>query len=256
MSSAPVLEFRDVSFAYEQVPVLEGATFSLAAGESVSIIGPNGGGKTTLVRLALGILRPQRGEIRVFSEPPERSRLRIGYMPQHSHFDPQFPITALEIVLMGRLGGRGWRAALGWYGGEDRRIALAAMEEVGVAHLARRAFATLSGGQRQRVLIARALCCRPELMILDEPTASVDSQGEAQLVEILHRLSRRMTIATVTHDLGFVSQLAEKALCVNRRVAVHPTREVTGRVIQELYGGDMRLVAHEQCLVPQEPARG
>ena len=167
------------------------------------IVGPNGGGKTTLVKLILGLLRPQRGEVRVFGQPPHRARLRVGYMPQHVQHDPQFPVTVMDIVLMGRLG----QGVLGWPGRADRRAAIDALAQVGMEEFRRRPFADLSGGQRQRVLIARALCCKPDLLLLDEPTSNVDSLVEARLLDLLRDLNRQMTIVMVSHDLGFVSGL-------------------------------------------------
>lgn len=246
MSDQPAIDVRNVSFAYGAAPVLEDVSFQVAPHELICIVGPNGGGKTTLVRLLLGLLRPDRGEIRVLGMPVERARRRVGYMPQHVGHDPQFPVTALDIVLMGRLGPGGIRKTLGWYNREDRRVALDALEMVDMAPAARQAYSTLSGGQRQRALIARALCGGPELLLLDEPTANVDALGESRLMDILKRLSRQMTIVTVSHDLGLVSNLVERVVCVNRRVVVHPTSHITGQVFEDLYGAQRRVVEHRE----------
>ena len=248
MADEPVVYLKDVSFSYGGAAVLEEVSFAVASGESVCIVGPNGGGKTTLAKLILGLLKPQRGEVRVFGQTPQRARLRIGYMPQHARYDPQFPLTVSDLVLMGRLGGPGVSGFLGWYTAADRRIVRDALGQVGMGDFAHRPFATLSGGQRQRVLIARAICCRPDLLLLDEPTANVDTLAEGRLVEILRELNRRMTILTVSHDLGFVSGLVEKVVCVNRRVVVHPTSELTGEAIRDIYGGDVRMVCHDDVV--------
>jgi zinc transport system ATP-binding protein len=242
----PVISLRDVSFSYGDVPALEDVNLSLNPREAVCIVGPNGGGKTTLVRLILGLLTPQRGEVRVFGQPPRRSRLRIGYMPQHVQHDPQFPVTVMDIVLMGRLGQGGLSGLMGWHGREDRRAARDALEQVGMADFRRRPFSSLSGGQRQRVLIARALCCKPDLLLLDEPTSNVDSLVEAKLLDLLRELNRQMTILMVSHDLGFVSGLVDTVICVNRRVVLHPTSEMTGETINDLYGGEVRMVHHDE----------
>jgi zinc transport system ATP-binding protein len=254
----PVISLRDVTFSYGGEPVLENATFSVADREAVCVVGPNGGGKTTLVRLILGLLTPQRGEVRVFGQPPRLARLRIGYMPQHVQHDPQFPVTAMDIVLMGRLGqpladpapvSRSLRflsSLTGWRGRTDRRAAIAALEQVDMADFARRPFASLSGGQRQRVLIARALCCNPDLLLLDEPTSNVDSLVETRLLDLLRKLNGRMAIMMVSHDLGFVSQLVNRVICVNRRVVVHPTSAMTGDAIRDIYGGEVRMVRHDE----------
>jgi len=167
-------------------------------------------------------------------------------MPQHAQYDAQFPVTVQDVVLMGRLGQRGARGLFGWRAPDDRQLAMESLAEVGMETFAARPFSALSGGQRQRVLIARALCCQPELLVLDEPTSNVDTLAEAKLLEILQRLSRRMTIVMVSHDLGFVSSLVERVICVNRQVAVHPTSEVSGETIDQMYGGPVRVVHHDQ----------
>jgi len=142
--------------------------------------------------------------------------------------------------VMGRLAGRtGWRSRL------DHRAARDALEQVDMAEFHRRSFAALSGGQRQRVLIARAICSRPDLLLLDEPTSNVDSLAETRLLDLLRELNRRMTIVMVSHDLGFVSKLVETVVCVNRRVVVHPTSEITGEMIHDIYGGAVRMVRHD-----------
>jgi zinc transport system ATP-binding protein len=252
MTDKPVIELRDVSFAYNGVPAVEGVQLTIREHESVCMVGPNGGGKTTLVKLILGLLEPQRGEVRVFGRPPRAVRLRMGYMPQHVQHDPQFPATVMDIVLMGRLGGPGLRGRLGWYSRQDRRAALDTLGQLDMEGLARRPLASLSGGQRQRVLIARALCSQPDLLLLDEPTSNIDTLVEARLFELLREINRRMTIVLVSHDLGFVANIAENVVCVNRRVVVHPTSELTGELIREIYGGDVRMVRHSD-VVCQRP---
>ncbi len=161
MPEKPVIEVRNVSFSYQAAPVLEDVSLTIGERESVCIVGPNGGGKTTLLRLLLGQIRPTRGEVLIFGQPPEQARLRIGYMPQRSEYDPLFPVTAMDVVLMGRLGQSGLRGWLGWYGASDRRAALDALEQVHMADAAGNPFAALSGGQRQRVLIARRCAASP-----------------------------------------------------------------------------------------------
>ncbi|MGA2033827.1 MAG: ABC transporter ATP-binding protein [Thermoguttaceae bacterium] len=243
---------RDVSFAYNGVPVLEDVNLHIRAQQSVCMVGPNGGGKTTLLKLILGLLRPTRGEVRVFGQPPRCVRLSIGYVPQHVRHDPQFPATVTDIVLMGRLGRGGPAGWLGWYGRADRRAAHQALAQVGMDDLSRRPFAALSGGQRQRALIARALCCEPQLMLLDEPTSNVDSLVEARLFEVLKELNRRMTVVVVSHDLGFVSALVESAICVNRRVVVHPISQLTGEMVREMYGAEVQMVRHHEAICQRE----
>ncbi len=246
--NAPAVRVRDVWFAYDQRPVIEEANFIIRQGDFVSVVGPNGGGKTTLLRLLLGLLHPQRGEIRIFGQRPEQGRRYIGYTPQHALHDLRFPITVSEVVHMGRLG----FTPGPFCGRKDREEVLRALEEVDIAHLARRSYADLSGGQRQRVLIARALCGQPRLLLMDEPTANVDTTTEQKLVGLLHELNQRMTIVLVSHDLAFVSQAVEQAICVNRRVAVHPTSTLSQAALSEIYGDTVRLIRHDHCLDGEE----
>jgi zinc transport system ATP-binding protein len=241
----PVINFENVSFSYGSVSVLEKVTFSIDERELVCIVGPNGGGKTTLVKLILGLLEPSVGAIRVFGQSANAARKRIGYMPQHLLYDPLFPVTVRDIVLMGRLKSGGIRGLFGWPNDEDRDAALEALQRVGMEDFARRPFSSLSGGQRQRALIARALASRPDLLLLDEPTSNVDTLVEAKLLDLLQELNDRMTILMVTHDLGFVSEMVEKVVCVNRRVAVHATKDISGEMIHDIYGGHVRMVHHD-----------
>lgn len=240
-SSSPVVCLRDVSFSYGESPVLEHVHLDVYEGVFASIVGPNGGGKTTLLRLILGLLKPDTGEVRLFGGPPARTRARIGYTPQHMHFDPLFPVTALDVVLMGRIEHCRW----GRYGRAHREIALRALGDMELSGVAQRPFASLSGGQRQRVLIARALACEPKLLVLDEPTANIDAAVGNRLLDLLQKLNQRMTILMVSHDLGFVSGVVSSVICVNKWVKLHPVSDITGEMIQEVYGADVRMVRHD-----------
>ena len=243
-AAAPVVELRGVSFSYTGEPVLQGVSFEVLPGEFVSAVGPNGGGKTTLLRLILGTARPDAGEVRVFGGSPERARTRVGYVPQYARFDPLFPVTVMDVVRMGRVGS----FAVGPYRRADREAAEAALATVGLPELRWRPFSALSGGQRQRVLIARALATHPELLLLDEPTASVDRAATARLYELLVELSRSLTILLVSHDTSVVSKFVSGVLCVNRTVVKHPISLLTGEMLSELYGGEIALVRHEDNL--------
>ena len=240
----PIIELENVSFTYGRVPVLDDVNVTVQRGEIVSVVGPNGGGKTTLLRLILGLLQPEKGTIRVFGDTPESARLRIGYMPQHVQHDRDFPVSVKDVVLMGRLGHTQRR--FGRYTKEDQSAARAALEKVGLLDEAGRSFAKLSGGQRQRTLIARAICAEPELLLLDEPTSNVDSRSESELADLLGQLGQQMTIVMVSHDLGFVSKLVRRVICVNRRVVIHPVDRLTGLAIQEVYGHDVSVVHHDK----------
>jgi len=236
------VDIRDLWFSYDSLPVLQDVNLSISAGQKVCMVGPNGGGKTTLVKLILGLLHPTRGQVRVLGGQPSGERKRIGYAPQHTAFDPKFPVSVTDVVLMGRIGQTG---VLGPYRRSDRLAADEALQAVGLGDLGRRAFSDLSGGQRQRVLIARAIASGPELLLLDEPTANLDIGVEAEFHQLLEQLSEKLTLVIVSHDVGFVSQLVDKVVCVHGTVAVHPTAELTGELMRDLYGHDVMLVRHD-----------
>ena len=242
MSDQPAIFCRDLEFGYDGRPVLSNVNLSIPRGDFVTVLGPNGSGKTTLLKLALGLLRAEKGVIEVLGKSPQKARQQIGYVPQHPRLDPLFPVNALDVVLMGRFGSApawgGWRR-------DDREHALAALDEVGLADRRDFHFASLSGGQQQRVLIARALAGDPEMLLLDEPTSNLDAQVEEEFFRLLDELNKRLTILLVSHDLGFVSQHVKSVVCVGHDVAIHPTTEITGEVIADLYGADMRLVRHD-----------
>jgi zinc transport system ATP-binding protein len=240
---SPVLEIEGLDFAYERGrPVLENVSLALEAGDFASIVGPNGGGKTTLVKLILGLLKPNRGSIRVLGSSPERARPAIGYLPQYASVDLGFPISVLDVVLMGRLKPRRW---LGPYTSEDRARALEAMRVVGLEGFGGRGFGALSGGERQRVLVARALVGQPHMLLLDEPASGLDQRVEQEFFDLLVELNRRITVVLVSHDLGFVSAFVRTVICVKRKVEVHPTSAINGRIISDIYGGEVRMVRHD-----------
>lgn len=241
-----VVNCENLTFRYAKPVVLEDVNFQVSKGESLCIIGPNGGGKSTLLKLLLGLLEPTQGRLEIFGQAAKAAQPRLGYVPQSMQFDPLFPITAIDIALMGRINHLGF----GRYKKECKAVAMDCLQEVGMADLARRPFSDLSGGQRQRVLIARALACQPDLLLLDEPTANIDLSIEQRFIETLQSLRQKMTILMVTHDLDLVSDIGDSTLCVNRRVHSHPL-PLSGDIIREIYSGKRRLehdrkTRHEQ----------
>jgi len=236
----PIVEFQDVCFAYSGGEVLHNVNFTVSEREMVAVVGPNGGGKTTLLRLMLGFLQPRLGTVRVFGAVPKTIRARIGYVPQHMMFDPQFPVNALDVVRMGRVD-RHWS---GWCGKSDRQAAELALEQVGMQDLSRRGFRELSGGERQRVLIALALASEPDLLLMDEPTANVDALVEHKLYELLRELHKSLTIVIVSHNLNVVTAHVSHVACVNRVVGYHTVEHITAKIVQEAYGGDLAVLRH------------
>ncbi|MCB2263665.1 MAG: ABC transporter ATP-binding protein [Candidatus Thiosymbion ectosymbiont of Robbea hypermnestra] len=241
MAPDSVIEVRDLSFSYGAAPVLEGVNLQVEAGEFLGIVGPNAGGKSTLLKLILGLLEPQSGQISVLGERPREATRRLGYVPQYPGFPRDFPITVEQTVLLGRVGRRApagrWSTWLPVrIGKSDRRLVRQVLEEVEVAELARRQIGSLSGGQLQRVLLARALAAEPAIMILDEPTANIDLRLESDIFNLLERLNARMTILVVSHDVGFISGYVARVACLNRTLVCHRTDEVDGQVIRALYG--------------------
>ncbi len=211
----PLIKFDKVSFRYDDTPILTDISFQVDEGEFIGIFGPNGGGKTTLLRLILGFLRPDKGSIEVFGMTPEKAQKDIGYVPQRLRFDKEFPISVMELVLSGRLSHLPW---FGRFSHEDKNIALEMLEKVGLSAFKNTSFGNLSGGQAQRALIARALVSNPKLLLLDEPTASVDNEAEMEIYKILEALKGKMTILMVTHHLQTAIHQVQRALCVKQSV--------------------------------------
>jgi len=245
------ISFRDVTFSYDRRPVLHDINVTIDDGDFVCVIGPNGGGKTTLLKLALGLLEPRRGVIRVLGREPRKACKGIGYIPQQPQLDPRFPVTVTDVVMMGRLGTGN---ILGPYKRRDYDVALSALDEVGMADARGRPFSTLSGGQRQRVLIARALACEPRLLLLDEPTAHLDPAVQEDLFEMLRRLNERLTVVMVSHDVGFVPVIFEKVLCVDRTVHLHSSSDLTAQNVANVFGREVRFVHHPKRPNPESAA--
>jgi zinc transport system ATP-binding protein len=238
----PVISIRDLGFSYGESSVLEGVELEILDGEFVGLVGPNAGGKSTLLKLILGLLEPQQGCIRVLGQSPRQAVRRVGYVPQFPTFPRDFPISVEQVILIGRLG---FGPMLGWYRAADRAAAHHALAEVEALDLAQRRIGTLSGGQLQRVLLARALVADPAILILDEPTANIDERMEGDIFDLLARLNERLTILVVSHDIAFISGYVDRVACLNRTLVCHTTERVDGDLVHRLYGENVRQVAHD-----------
>jgi zinc transport system ATP-binding protein len=230
--SQPIVEIRNVFFSYNGQEVLQDVNFDVAEGDFIAMIGPNGGGKTTLLRLMLGLLKPDQGSVRVLGMPTQKASHHIGYVPQEVHGNRSFPITALDVVLMGKLepGKRFSRRSR-----QDREEAMEALARMDMADFGGRRIDELSGGQRQRVYIARALVTRPKLLLLDEPTASIDTRGQSEFFKLLKDINKDVTILVVSHDLLVISTYVKSVACVNKRLHYHCQAEITGDMIDMMY---------------------
>ena len=215
--SAPLVKIEDLTFAYEDQPVLESVSLAVEEKDFLAIIGPNGGGKSTLLKLILGLLPLQKGTISVLGKSPKQSQSSIGYVPQNTNINTDFPIKVIEVVLIGHIGKR----PLFGYGKDEIACAMGALAQVGMTQFADEKIGSLSGGQRQRVMIARALCAHPKILILDEPTASIDPTGQKEIYGLLETLNKKITVIVVSHDLSVILNYADKVAYVNRTIVWH-----------------------------------
>ncbi len=224
---------HNLCFSYEKrAPVLDNISFEVKEGQFVGIFGPNGGGKTTLLRLMLSLLKPTGGKIEVLGKPPEEVSDLVGYVPQLKRFDKQFPISVLDVVLQGCLSSyRGWGA----YSNKAKQDALLALERVGLQDKAGKAFGTLSGGQVQRTLIARALVSQPKILLLDEATVGIDPEALEEIFQILLKLRGKITIILVTHQLQAIAKDLDFLLCVNRELSFFSPQQVCEHFALGLY---------------------
>ncbi|BCX78844.1 metal ABC transporter ATP-binding protein [Campylobacter sp. 19-13652] len=212
------ISIKNLGFKYDGVEVLKNVNLEYNSRDFLVIIGPNGGGKSTLLKLMLGLLNPTSGTVEIYGKPPLSECVRLGYVPQATNANPDFPMRAIEVVLTGLLNEK----FFGFYSANDKKRAMNALEKVGIAELSNRRVGELSGGQRQRVYIARALVSKSDIIMLDEPTASIDAKGQADIYMLLKSLNEnKKGIVLVSHDLNIALGFASKVAYVNQTLHMH-----------------------------------
>lgn len=238
---AALIELDQVWAGYEADTVLEDVSFKLFNNDYVGLIGPNGGGKTTLIKVILGLIKPTRGSVRVLGLGAEAGRRSIGYVPQIQLEDRSFPISVWDVVSMGRLAAGFGKLRMN---PSDHQAIEIALEQTGMSGFAKRSMNELSGGQRQRVFISRALVTEPEILLLDEPTASVDPQATTQVYDLLSRLNQHIAILLISHDMTAISTYVKTIGCINRRLIYHYEKTLTEEMITSGYECPVDLIAH------------
>jgi len=231
-----------LSVYYGETAAITNVCLDINQGEFLGIIGPNGGGKSTLLRAILGLIPISTGNIEIYGQKLKNNGTALGYVPQFATMDRRFPISVVDVVMTGRL-----KHGLSWfmkYSSEDKEIAYDQLKRVGIEHLAKRQISELSGGEFQRLLIARALTLYPEILLLDEPTASVDVNSREKIYHLLRELNDKMTIVLVTHDLLAISSEIKKLACLNGKLVYHGEPQLNEDIVNELYGCPVDLIAH------------
>jgi len=236
-----VITVRRLWAGYDRDQVLEDIDLTVYEGDFVGLIGPNGGGKTTLLKVLLGLLPPTRGEVRILGQSVREGRRMIGYVPQLVEFDREFPISVWDVARMGRLGSR---RLLRRYTAEDDAVVADALRQVELYDLRDRRIGELSGGQRQRAYIARALVAQPRILLLDEPTSSVDPQVSTGIFEVLRRINEHVTILLISHDISAISSYVKTVGCLNRRLFYNQGPNLTPEMLELAYECPVDLIAH------------
>jgi zinc transport system ATP-binding protein len=236
-----VIDLKDVWVSYDNVRVLESVNLTVKDKDFLAIIGPNGGGKSTLLKVILGLTKPDKGSVTLLGGRPAKTRKDVGYVPQYHSSNLDFPVTVWDVVLMGRLSHKG---PLQRYNDEDRNAALEALKTVGMLDFKDRQIGELSGGQKQRVFIARSLVTKPKLLILDEPSTGIDSRMQKEFYELLNKLKSQIAIVMVTHDISAVSVYVDKIGCLNRKFHYHDDKEISPHDLEVSYQCPVELIAH------------
>lgn len=237
------VEVKGLSVNYQDIRALCNINLSIEQKAFLAIIGPNGGGKSTLLKAIMGLVSPTRGTIEVFGTSCWRGKSRIGYVPQNSRFDRGFPVNVMDVVLMGRLSyhARPFKA----YSWRDKEVAVQKLNQLDIYSLRHRHISQLSGGQLQRLLLARALAVEPQLLLLDEPTIGVDIESRTRLYEILQEINKEVTIVLVTHDVSAISTYVKEIACLNGSLYYHGEPQLKEVIRDKLYGCPVELILND-----------
>ncbi len=235
-----LIEIKNVYVGYGEEPVLKNVNLDIYDNDFIGVIGPNGGGKTTLIKTILGIIKPYHGRVNYFHAKNRGGNARIGYLPQYQVIDKQFPISVIEVVLSGLM--RRGKLFTG-YTAKEKKHAEELLERMGVSHLKEKTIGKLSGGELQRVLLCRAIISNPRLLLLDEPNTFVDNQFEGELYQMLNEFNKEMAIMLVTHDLGTISSYVKTIACVNRELHYHKSNIITQKQLSA-YNCPIQLITH------------
>jgi len=234
-----IISLKDIWVYFDETAVLQNVNLSINQNEFLGIIGPNGGGKTTLLKVILGLIKPNKGDVKVFGKNPEEEREIIGYVPQYTFFDLIFPMNVFDTVLMGR-----YKGLFKKYSKKDREITINALKTVKMLEFKDRQIGKLSGGELQRVFVARAIVREPKLLLLDEPATNIDPEMQESFYRLLLELKKKMTIVLVTHDIGAISTYVDKIACLNRKLFYHGPKEKASDELRKTYQCPVELIAH------------
>jgi zinc transport system ATP-binding protein len=244
------IEVKNLWFRYEKAWILEDINLTVPERDFIAILGPNGSGKTTLLKLLLGILSPDKGEIYIFGKKPQNAFKHLGYMPQRLFHSLNFPVSVMDVVLMGKIKAH---QIGGFYSNKDRNDAENILKQLNLWELRDRLMTSLSQGQRQRVLIARALVSSPDILFLDEPTSNIDERGKSGFFELLKELNKNITIVVVSHDIGVISKYVKSVACVNTKLFHHAKPDISREMLLTAYGSVLESCCNLELLTHDTP---